>query len=555
MAKSKRYKSYEITEGVERAAHRALFFALGIERQDLDKPVIAVVNTRSEIVPGCVAQSYMVERVKQGIIEAGGLPFEINTIAVCDGLAQGHEGMKYSLPARDIIADSLEISLEAHRFDGAVFLAACDKMTPGMLMAAARVNIPSIFVPAGVMKAGDYFGQQITISNMREYVGKYLTGKIDLPALQQIEELACPGVGTCSMIGTANTMAGICEVLGLALPLSSTTEANTPAKAREGRRAGRRIVELVQRNIKPADILCLESFANAIRFTLAIGGSTNTVLHIPAIAFEMGIELNLETFDRYANTPYIAKISPSGPKTMGDFHRAGGVPAVLQSLGDIMDLNINTVAGQTLNDIALEAEWKDRDMIRPRENPFRLDGGLKVLWGSLAPEGAIVKRSDCQEKLWVHEGPAYVFDSMEEAIEAVKEKQVKEGSVIVIRYEGPVGGPGMREMQMITAMLMGSGLGESTALVTDGRLSGSSRGPCIGHVSPEAALGGPIALVENGDKISINLLEGSLNLNVDQEVLQVRRQTWVPVIKETKGILRRYARLRPNPLNGALWDS
>ncbi|AET68547.1 dihydroxy-acid dehydratase [Desulfosporosinus orientis DSM 765] len=554
MAKNKGYKSYEITEGVERAAHRALLFALGIERQDLDKPIIAVVNSRNEMVPGCVAQEYIVDKVKKGIIEAGGLPFEINTIGVCDGLAQGHEGMKYSLPARDIIADSIEIALEAHRFDGAVFLATCDKMTPGMLMAALRVNIPSIFVPAGVMKAGDYLGQQITISNMREYVGKYLTGKIDWQTLQQIEELACPGVGTCSMIGTANTMAGICEVLGLALPLSSTMEANTPAKGREAHKAGKRIVQLVHDNIKPSDLLCYESFANTIRFTLAIGGSTNTVLHIPAIAYELGIKINLESFDRYVNTPYIAKISPSGPKTMGDFHKAGGVPAVLKSLQEIMDLNQTTVTGQTLKDIALQAEWNDRDMIREKDNPIRSDGGLKVLWGSLAPEGAIVKRSDCQEKMWIHEGPACVYDSMEDAIEAIKEHQVKSGSVIVIRYEGPVGGPGMREMQMITSLLMGSGLGESTALVTDGRLSGSSRGPCIGHVSPEAALGGAIALVENGDKISINLLAGTLELNVPPEVMEVRRRNWVPIVKEAKGILKRYTRMKPNPLNGAIWE-
>lgn len=554
MAKDRSLKSCDMTEGVDRAAHRALFFSLGLNREDLDKPMVAIVNCWNEIVPGCVPQRNIAEAVKQGVIEAGGLPFEFNTIAVCDGLAQGHEGMKYSLPSRDIIAHSIEIMLEAHRFDGAVFLTSCDKITPGMLMAAARVNIPSILVNPGAMMAGEYEGRKLTLSLMREYVGKYQVGEITLEELYKVEEAACPSLGSCSMIGTANTMNCLCEVLGLSYPLSATIPANTSAKQREGRKAGKRVMELIKQGIKPSDILKYESFLNAIAVSMSIGGSTNSILHIPAIAHELGINITLEDFDSVGRgIPYISKINPSGPKTINDFHDAGGVPAVLKSIRDYLNNNMATITGKTIGQVADEANWTDKDMIRECSNPLNSEGGLKVLRGNIAPEGAIVKKSAVKENMWIHRGPARVFNSMESAIESVKQNSINPGSVIIIRYEGPTGGPGMREMQMITAMLVGSGLSENTALITDGRFSGSTRGPCIGHVSPEAALGGPIALIEDGDMISIDLNKGELNLEVSNEVLAQRKANWKPVKKELKGLLKLYSNLRPSVKNGAAW--
>ena len=555
MKKDKLLRSTDMTQGIDRAAHRALFFSLGCNREDLQKPLIAIVNSWNEIVPGCVPQKGVAESVKAGVLEAGGLPFEFNTIGVCDGMAQGHEGMKYSLPSREIIAYSIEIMLEAHRFDGAVFLASCDKITPAMLMAAARVDIPSIFVLPGAMLAGEHHGEKLTLSLMREYVGRYRAGKITEEELWQIEEAACPSLGSCSMMGTANTMACLCEVLGMAYPLSATTPANTSLKSREGRMAGRRVMELLREDLKPSDILKHDSFINAIKISMAIGGSTNAVLHIPAIAHEVGIPLSLEEFGKLSGEiPYISKVNPSGMKTINDFHEAGGIPAVFKSLKGSIETGLMTVSGKTIGEIADGAEWKDREMIRPADAPFHFEGGIKVLYGSLAPEGAIVKRSAVNEKMWHHQGPARVFNSMEEAIGVVERNEVDPGSVIVIRYEGPTGGPGMREMQMITAILVGSGLSENTALVTDGRFSGSTRGPCIGHVSPEAAEGGPLALVQDGDRIEIDLQEGRLDLQVSEQILQERKKHWKPLRKELKGILKLYAKIAPRSKDGALWD-
>ncbi|MEL7566822.1 MAG: dihydroxy-acid dehydratase [Dehalobacterium sp.] len=555
MEKNKKFRSCDVTEGIDRAANRALFFALGLRREDLQKPLIAIVNCWNEIVPGCVPQKWVAASVKQGIAEAGGTPFEFNTIAVCDGIAQGHQGMKYSLPSREIIASSIEIMLEAHRFDGAVFLTSCDKVVPGMLMAAARVNIPSIVIPSGIMAAGDYQGQKLTLSLMREYSGKYQAGEISLEELYRVEEAACPSVGTCSMMGTANTMACLCEVLGMAFPLSATTLANSPEKLREGREAGKRIISLVKDNICPQDIMKYASFENGIKVVMAIGGSTNAVLHIPAIAAELGIKISMKDFE-YLNktTPYIVKVNPSGPRPINDLHSAGGIPAVLKSLKGLITEELLTVSGKTIGQIAHEAVWKDQELIRPTDNPYRSEGGLKVVWGNLAPEGAIVKRSAVPEKMWIHRGPARVFENMESAISAVEGNEIEPGSVIVIRYEGPTGGPGMREMQGITAILVGSGLAENTALITDGRFSGSTRGPCIGHVSPEAALGGPIAFVENEDMISINLFEGTIDLEVESDVLLERKKQWKPLQKDLKGILKVYAKLQPQAKTGAIWE-
>ncbi len=554
MVKGENIRSHAVTEGSDRAASRALFFATGLTRNQLDQPLVAVVNCWNEVVPGCVPQRQVAEYVKKGIREAGGTAMEFNTIGVCDGIAQGHEGMKFSLPSREIIAYSIEIMLQAHQFDAAVFLSSCDKITPGMLMAAARVNIPSIFVPPGIMHAGEHKGQKLTLSLMREFIGKQQSGQMTMEELHEIEEKACPSVGSCAMMGTANTMNCLCEVLGMAMPLTATSFAGSKEKLTEGEVAGKRIMELFNNDIKPSDIMKSDSFDNAIKFVMAIGGSTNTVLHIPAIANELGIALNHEDFDKCAHIPYVAKINPSGPRPVEDFHAAGGVPAVLKSLQDYLHNDLVTVSGKTIGEMADQALWSDLDMIRPAQNPIAMDSALRVLWGNLAPDGAIVKKSAVAENMQVHQGPAVVFDSMENAIEAVKKKEIEPGSVIVIRYEGPTGGPGMREMQAITAMLMGTGLAESTALVTDGRFSGSTRGPCIGHVSPEAALGGPIGLVNNGDLIEIDIPAGKLSVLLSEEEIINRKESWTPRINHHGGVLGLYGKVKPQAKNGAVWE-
>lgn len=537
-------RSSEITQGTERIAHRALLFAVGLKRSDFSKPMIAIVNSWNEIVPGCVHLRGVADEVKKGVREAGGVPLEFNTIAVCDGMAQGHVGMSYSLPSRDVVAASAEIMLQAHRFDGAVFISSCDKITPGMLMAAARVNIPSIFVAAGPMAAGRFRGRKIALPNTRELAGAYQIGEMTEAELARAEEEACPTPGTCAMMGTANTMACLTEALGLTLPLSATTPATSPAKAEDARLAGQKVVDLVRRGVRPRDIMTQSALGNALRVEMAIGGSTNAVLHLPAIARELELDLDLDTFDRVSReTPYLASINPSGVNTVDDFHDAGGVPAVLRALLPLLDGDALTVSGQTIGQIAAAAAWHDQNVIRPLDNPVKPDGGLSILRGSLAPDGAVVKKSAVSPGMWVHRGPALVFHSMEEAIVALRGGRIKEGSVIVIRYEGPIGGPGMREMQMITAMLVGTKLSETTALVTDGRFSGSTRGPCIGHVTPEAAAGGPIALVEDGDMISIDIPGRRLELEVGDDELAARRTRWQPYQKPIpRGILSLFAK-------------
>lgn len=554
MSGNGKIRSGEITETPERTAHRALLYGLGLERDDLRRPFVAICNNYNEIVPGCVHLRGVAQAVREGILAAGGVPFEFNTIAVCDGLAQGHVGMKYSLPSRDIIAASAEIMLEAHRFDAVVFVNSCDKVTPGMLMAAARVNIPAIFVPAGPMAAGVYQGRKFALPNMREFAGKYHIGEVSAEELDHIEHLGCPGAGSCAMLGTANTMSCLTEALGMALPLGATTPALSAAKLREARLAGQRIVALAARGVRPSDIMTKTAFENALRVTQAIGGSTNSLLHLPAIAHECGIDLDMRDVDRACReTPYIAKINPSGTHTVDDLHNAGGMPAVYQSLGSLLDGSALTVSSQTIAQVAAAANWRNKEVIRPASDPYAPQGGLATLWGSLAPEGAVCKRAAASPKMWVHEGPAIVFDSMEETVAAIQADKIKHGSVVVIRYEGPVGGPGMREMHMVTAMMFGAGLAETTALVTDGRFSGSTRGPNIGHVSPEAAAGGPIALVRDGDIISINIPEQRLELKVDPAELERRRREWKPPVKKHKGILGLYAAVCGSPMSGAVW--
>ncbi|MCL4465412.1 MAG: dihydroxy-acid dehydratase [Chloroflexi bacterium] len=549
-------RSVEIVETPERTAHRALLYSLGLTREDFAKPFVAICNSWNEIVPGCVHLRPVARAVREGIIAAGGVPFEFNTIAVCDGLAQGHVGMKYSLPSREIIAASAEIMLQAHRFDAVVFVSSCDKITPGMLMAAARVNIPAIFVPAGIMGPGVYQGKKFALPGMREYSGRHLVGEVSDEELAHIEELGCPTPGTCAMIGTANTMACLAEVLGMTLPLGATTPAVASAKLREARAAGRRVVALAREGVRPSDIMTRAAFENALRVTQAVGGSTNSLLHLPAIASELDIKLDMRDVDRANDsTPLIAKINPSGTHTMDDLHRAGGMPAVFQSLGALLNREAHNVCGRSVGEIADGAAWADREVIRPREEPYAPKGGLVTMWGSLAPEGAVVKQSAASPKMWVHEGPAICFDSMEEAVAGVLTRKVQSGSVVVIRYEGPVGGPGMREMHMVTSVMYGAGLAETTALVTDGRFSGSTRGPNIGHVSPEAAAGGPIALLHDGDVISINIPERRLELKVGEAELARRRADWRPPQRVEKGILGLYAALCGSPMSGAVWKA
>lgn len=517
------FNSDEIVCGVDRAGHRALLYSLGIEREEMSRPFIAVVNSWNEIVPGCAPLREIASFVKRGVSEAGGLPFEFCTIGVCDGLAQGHRGMSYSLPSREVIADSIEIMLKAHCFDGAVFLGSCDKIIPGMLMAALRVNIPSIFVQSGPMLNGCYKGQKLSMPSLREYTGKFFEAEITKEELEKIEKRTMPTLGSCAMLGTANSMSCVVETLGLGLPMTATTPPFTSQKKQEAVSAGRRIVGLTREGVKPRDFVTKNSLENALRVGFAIGSSTNLVLHMSEIAREAGIDISLIEMDEIsASTPYISKVHPSGTVPFNDLNAAGGVPAILKSLGGLLHGGERSVSGQSIEEIAKSADWEDKDTIRPKETPFHSRGSLKVLWGSLAPKGAVVKQSGVAEKMRAHKGPAIVFENMEDAVEAVEHGRINKGSVVVIRNEGPVGGPGMREMQLVTTLMVGTGLSDTTALVTDGRFSGATRGPCIGHVSPEAALGGPIAYVRDGDMISIDLDKGSLDLDVSSDEMQKR---------------------------------
>lgn len=548
-------RSFDLTDGTDRVAHRALLFADGLTREDMSKPLVAIVNSWNEIVPGCIHLSAVSRAVAEGVRAAGGVPLEFNTIAVCDGMAQGHVGMKYSLPSREIIAASVEIMLEAHRFDAAVFISSCDKVTPGMLMAAARVNVPCVFVPAGTMEAGEWRGHKISLTQTREFAGEFHAGTMSAEELMRAEENACPSPGTCAMMGTANSMACLTEALGMSLPLSSTMPATSSAKLRNARESGRRAVDLLRSGVRPSNILTSAAIENALRVTMAIGGSTNTVLHLLALAREIDVPFDLTHVDQVSrSTPLLVKVIPSGTNTITDFHNAGGVPAVMRALGSHIDGEVMTAAGASVAQIVARAEWSDTSVIHTPEAPYQPDGGLAVLWGNLAPDGSVVKKSAAVKSMWVHEGPALVFDSMEAATEAVEAGQVQPGSVVVIRYEGPVGGPGMREMQMITAIMQGMGLSETTALVTDGRFSGSTRGPCIGYVSPEAALGGPLAVVQTGDRISINIPEGKLELLLTEEEIATRLANWTAPKPPTKGILGLYAHLAQSASRGAVLE-
>ncbi len=543
-----------VKKGSTKTAHRSLFYAMGFTPEDLEKPLIGIVNSFNEIVPGHGHLKDLAQAAKLGVSAAGGTPIEVPAIGVCDGIAMGHKGMNFSLPSRELIADSIESLAQAHALDGLVLIPNCDKIVPGMLMAAARLNIPSIVVSGGPMLAGRYQGKNISVSQMFEAAGLYESGKITAQELDMMEHAACPGYGSCAGLFTANTMNCLTEALGMALPGNGTIPAaNSGARKMLAKQSGSLIVELVKKEIKPRDILTPKTFENAIATDMAIGGSSNTVLHLTAIANEAGVELSLSQFDAIsAKTPYITKLSPGGTHHLQDLNEAGGISAVLFELSKagVLHTNALTVTGPLAERLE-NAQTTCPDVIHSIENPYRKTGGIAVLSGNLAPEKAIVKESAVENDMLVFKGPAHVFNSEDEVLEALLAKQVNDGEVVVIRYEGPKGGPGMKEMLNPTAIITGMGL--RVALITDGRFSGATRGACIGHVCPEAADGGPIALVENGDQIAIDIPKRSIQLLVSEEELAKRRQAWVkPEPRFKSGYLSRYAKLVTSANKGAV---
>ncbi|MGB9729475.1 MAG: dihydroxy-acid dehydratase [Thermoprotei archaeon] len=546
-------RSSKITQGIERAPHRALLRAIGLTDNDFNKPIIGIANSYSEFVPGHLNLRKLVDAVKEGIREAGGVPIEFNTIAVDDGIAMGHEGMKYSLVSREIIADSVEIMAQAHQVDGLVLMASCDKIVPGMIMAAARLNIPSIFLNGGPMEPGYYRGNSIALGNVFEAVGSYLKGKITIEELYEIERNACPGPGSCAGLYTANTMSILSEVLGLSVPGTSTIPAVSAHRVRVARDAGKLIVELVRKNLLPRNLITRESLLNAIAVDLAMGGSTNAVLHLLAIAREAGVNLTLDDFDNMSSkVPYIADLAPGGKYYVINFHAVGGVPTLIKELSKIGAVNPNvlTILGITWKEIIANAPNPDNVIIRSAEKALSSRSALVVLKGNLAPNGAVIKIAGVSIKKF--EGNARPFNSEEEALKYIEKGDIKPGDVIIIRYVGPAGAPGMPEMLQVTSAIVGLGLGESVALITDGRFSGATRGIMVGHVSPEAAVGGPIAVVEYDDRIYIDVESKKIILKVDEKELKHRIDNWVPPKKDVKGVLKRYSMLVSDASEGAV---
>ena len=551
-------KSDQVKKGVERAPHRSLFNALGMTEEELDRPLIGVVNSYNEIVPGHMNLDKIVDAVKLGVAMAGGTPIVFPAIAVCDGIAMGHIGMKYSLVTRDLIADSTEAMAMAHQFDALVMVPNCDKNVPGLLMAAARINVPTVFVSGGPMLAGKVKGEKTSLSSMFEAVGAYTAGTMTMEDVKEFEEKACPTCGSCSGMYTANSMNCLTEVLGMGLKGNGTIPAVYSERIRLAKMAGMKVMELLEKNIRPRDIMTKEAFYNALTVDMALGCSTNSMLHLPAIAHEVGIDLNLDIANEIsAKTPNLCHLAPAGHTYIEDLNEAGGVYAVMNELSkkNLIHTELMTVTGKTVGENIKGCVNKNPEVIRPVEHPYSQTGGIAILKGNLAPDTAVVKRSAVVEEMMVHTGPARVFDCEDDAIKAIKGGQIVAGDVVVIRYEGPKGGPGMREMLNPTSAIAGMGLGSSVALITDGRFSGASRGASIGHVSPEAAVGGPIALVEEGDKIHINIPENKLELLVSEEVLEERRKRWTPrQPKVTTGYLARYASLVTSANRGAILE-
>ena len=535
-------RSDEIKLGPERAPHRALLKSLGLTDADLAKPFIGIANSYTSIVPGHVHLRALGEAVKEGILEGGGTPFEFNTIAVCDGIAMGHEGMRYSLPSRELIADSVEIMMQAHRLDGMVTISNCDKITPGMLMAAARINVPTVAVTGGPMESGILEGQKVGVNNVFEAVGKLFAGKMTPQESAALENVACPGCGSCNGMFTANTMACMTEAMGMSLPYCATALANGAFKQRIAKESGVKIVELVKRDIKPLQIMTQKAFDNAAAVDMALGGSTNTVLHLTAIANEAGAKLNLATYDEIGRkVPHLCSMVPSGVYDMADLGNAGGLPALMAELKPFINFDALTVTAKTVGENVAGAKVINAEVIRPLSNPVHKEGGIAILRGNLAPGGAVVKAAAVSPKVMKISGPAKVYDSEHEAEAAMKRHEVVAGDVVVIRYEGPRGGPGMPEMLIPTATIAGMGLSESVALITDGRFSGATRGPCIGHVAPEAFDGGPIAALRNGDTITIDIPNRILRVELPDKELKARLAKWKPrKPKISKGYLSRY---------------
>ncbi|MBD5542864.1 MAG: dihydroxy-acid dehydratase [Lachnospiraceae bacterium] len=551
-------RSDSVTKGVQQAPHRSLFNALGYTEEERQRPLIGIVSSYNEIVPGHMNLDKIVEAVKMGVAMAGGTPVVFPAIAVCDGIAMGHIGMKYSLVTRDLIADSTECMAMAHGFDGLVMVPNCDKNVPGLLMAAARVNIPTIFVSGGPMLAGRVKGEKKSLSSMFEAVGSVAAGTMTMEDLAEFEEKVCPTCGSCSGMYTANSMNCLTEALGMGLRGNGTIPAVYSERIRLAKHAGMKIMELVEKDIKPRDIMTEKAFLNALTIDMALGCSTNSMLHLPAIAHEAGVELNVDIANELsAKTPNLCHLAPAGPTYMEDLNEAGGVYAVMKELTkkNLLYTDLLTVTGKTVGENIANAVNKNPEVIRHIENPYSETGGIAVLKGNLAPDSGVVKRSAVVPEMMVHEGPARVFDCEEDAIEAIKGGKIVAGDVVVIRYEGPKGGPGMREMLNPTSAIAGMGLGSSVALITDGRFSGASRGASIGHVSPEAAVGGPIAFVEEGDIISINIPENTLNVKVSEEEMERRKANWTPrEPKVTTGYLNRYRSLVTSGNRGAVLE-
>ncbi|MBR2527354.1 MAG: dihydroxy-acid dehydratase [Oscillospiraceae bacterium] len=549
-------KSDAVKKGSQQAPHRSLFNALGLTKEEMERPLVGIVSSYNEIVPGHMNLDKIVEAVKLGVAMAGGTPIVFPAIAVCDGIAMGHIGMKYSLVTRDLIADSTEAMALAHQFDALVMVPNCDKNVPGLLMAAARVNVPTVFVSGGPMMAGHVQGHKTSLSSMFEAVGAYAAGKLDEEGLLEYENKTCPTCGSCSGMYTANSMNCLTEVLGMGLKGNGTIPAVYSARIRLAKQAGMQVMEMFRRNIRPRDIMTREAILNALTVDMALGCSTNSMLHLPAIAHEVGMDFDISFANEISErTPNLCHLAPAGPTYMEDLDEAGGVYAVMNELDKLGLLNRDcmTVTGKTVGENIAGCVNRNPQVIRPVDNPYSKTGGLAVLKGNLAPDGSVVKRSAVVEEMMVHSGPARVFDCEEDAIDAIKGGKIVPGDVVVIRYEGPKGGPGMREMLNPTSAIAGMGLGSSVALITDGRFSGASRGASIGHVSPEAAVGGPIALVEEGDIISVNIPEMKLELKVSDEELARRRAAWQPrQPRVTTGYLARYAAMVTSGNRGAI---
>jgi len=542
--------------GVEKAPHRSLFKAMGYTNEEIKQPLVGIVNSKSEIIPGHMHLNTIAEAVKAGVRMAGGTPVEVPAIGVCDGIAMGHIGMHYSLASRELIADSIETLAMAHSFDALVLIPNCDKIVPAMLMAAARINIPAIVVSGGAMLPGKIEEKRLSLTDVFEAVGAVKSGKMTEEELYQYEETACPGCGSCSGMFTANSMNCLTEVLGMGLPGNGTVPAVYAERIRLAKKAGMMVMKLLKNSIRPRDIMTKEAFYNALTVDMALGCSTNSMLHLPAIAHEAGVELNLEIANEISErTPNLCKLAPAGPHFIVDLYEAGGVQAVMKELSkkNLLNLSLITVTGKTLGENIASAVNRNPNVIRPIDNPYSKTGGIAVLKGNLAPDGCVVKRSAVAEEMLQHRGPARVFNSEEEVIEAIFSGRINKGDVVVIRYEGPKGGPGMREMLAPTSALAGMGLDKDVALITDGRFSGATRGASIGHISPEAAEGGSIALVEEGDIISIDMINGTIELEVSDEELKRRKEKWqAPEPKVKSGYLARYAKLVTSASTGAI---